>query len=138
MTVAGRTTAGGHRGRILHVGSLGMILGGLLVAVGSVLPWVATPVGSLSGAAGAGLWTLCAGVIAVAGGMLPYRRVALAHALVPGVAVAAIVAWQLVRLAELSASTSSWGKLLPGIGLVLVGGGAVLLLRAAHRVYRAV
>ncbi|WP_166353718.1 hypothetical protein [Phytoactinopolyspora limicola] len=132
-TTAHPTTTVGRR-RVLHVGSAGMILGGLLVAVGSLLPWVATPAGSLSGVAGGGLWTLCAGMIAIAGALLPFRRLALAHAALPGIIAAGIVGWQLVRLAELSAVTGSWGKLLPGVGLVMVGGGAVFLLRSAFRI----
>ncbi|WP_245900459.1 hypothetical protein [Prauserella shujinwangii] len=130
------TSTGGATGRrrIMHVGSVGMIFGGLLILVGSLLPWVSTPVGHLSGVAGAGLWTLCAGTIAVAGALLPYRRVAFAHALLPGIAVAVLVAWQLLRIAQLSASTDSWGSLLPGIGLVVAGGGAFVLVRTALRI----
>lgn len=111
-----------------------MILGGLLLLVGSPMPWVSTPMGHLSGLAGAGLWTFCAGFIAIGGALLPYRRVAFAHALLPGIVAAALVAWQLLRLAQLSASTESWGKLLPGIGLVLIGGAAFVLLNAALRI----
>ncbi|MPY80752.1 MAG: hypothetical protein GEV04_20385 [Actinophytocola sp.] len=121
----------------MHVGSGGMILGGLLMVVGSPMPWVSTPVGSLSGAAGAGLWTLCAGFLAIAGALIPRRRVAFVHAVIPGVAAALIVCWQLVRLVQISTSTDAWGKLLPGIGLVLVGGGAVVLLRSAKRIHDA-
>jgi hypothetical protein len=118
----------------MHVGSAGMIFGGLLILVGSLLPWVSTPVGHLSGAAGAGLWTLCAGTVAIAGALLPYRRLAFAHALLPGIAVAVLVAWQLLRIAQLSASTDSWGSLLPGMGLVIVGGGAFVLVHTALRI----
>lgn len=147
MTTASQPTAGsrtkpgsatGRRGgQILHPGSTAMLLGGLLMALGSLLPWVATPAGSLSGTAGAGLWTLCAGAIAIAGALIPYRRIAIAHAVVPGVAAATIVVWQLARLAHLSASTDSWGNLLPGIGLVLVGGASVVLIRATLRMRHA-
>lgn len=133
MASVGSTAVG--RRRLMHVGSAGMLFGGVLVVVGSVLPWVATPAGSLSGMAGPGLWTLSAGMIAIAGALMPYRKLALAHALLPGLAGGAIVGWQLVRVAQLSAMTDSWGKLLPGIGLVMVGGGAVILLRAAMRVW---
>ncbi|WP_245975561.1 hypothetical protein [Amycolatopsis palatopharyngis] len=132
VTSTGGATTG--RRRVMHVGSAGMIFGGLLILVGSLLPWVSTPVGHFSGAAGPGLWTLCAGTIAIAGALLPYRRLALAHALVPGVAVAVLVTWQLLRIAQLSASTDSWGSLLPGIGLVIAGGGAFVLVRTASRI----
>jgi len=123
------------RRRVLHVGSAGMIVGGLISVVGSLLPWVSTPLGSLSGTAGPGLWTLSMGFLALAGALLPYRRVALAHALGPGIVIAAIVGWQAVRLVELSATTGSWGQLLPGMGLVMVTGGAVILLRTGYRIW---
>ncbi|MUL43756.1 hypothetical protein FZ103_21750 [Streptomonospora sp. PA3] len=123
--------------RVLHTGSLGMISGGLLMIIGAFTPWVSTPLGNLSGMAGPGLWVLCAGVLGVAGGLLPYRRIALAHALIPAAAGGALVVWQLARLAMLSMEHDSWGKLLPGVGLVIVGAGAVLLARAARRMYHA-
>lgn len=130
-------TAVASRSRILHVGSIGMIMGGLVVVVGSVLPWVMTPLGSVPGTAGPGLWTLCAGFVAIAGALLPYRRLALGHALVSGVAVAAIAGWQVARLGQLSAATDAWGQLMPGMGLVMAAGGAVILLRAARRIWSA-
>ncbi|MQA08911.1 MAG: hypothetical protein GEU98_10275 [Pseudonocardiaceae bacterium] len=114
-----------------------MLVGGLLAVIGSLLPWVSTPMGSLSGMAGPGLWTLSAGMLGVAGALLPYRRLALMHAVVPGLAAAALVAWQVGQIGYLSATTGSWGQLLPGMGLVMVGGGGVLLLRAALRLHRA-
>jgi hypothetical protein len=110
-----------------------MIIGGLITVVGSLLPWVMTPLGSLSGTAGPGLWTLSAGFIAVAGGLMPSRKLAIGHSLVPGFAVAAIVAWQVARLLQLSATTDSWGQLLPGMGLVMAAGGAVIMLRTGFR-----
>lgn len=114
-----------------------MIVGGLITVVGSLLPWVSTPLGSLSGTAGPGLWTMSMGFLAIAGALLPYRRVALAHALGPGMVIALIVGWQAVRLIDLSASTGSWGQLLPGMGLVMVAGGAVILLAAGYRIWSA-
>lgn len=110
-----------------------MIVGGLLIAVASLLPWVSTPLGSLPGTAGPGLWTLSAAMLAIAGALLPFRRIALVHALLPGIAVAAIVIWQIARLIQLSATTAGWGRLLPGMGLVMAAGGSVVLLRVACR-----
>lgn len=121
------------RRRVFHVGSVGMLVGGLITIVGSLLPWVTTPIGSLSGTVGPGLLTLSLGFIAIAGAVLPYRKVAIAHSLIPGFGVGAIVVWQVARLAHLSAATDSWGQLLPGMGLVMAGGGAVILLSAGYR-----
>jgi hypothetical protein len=113
-----------------------MLVAGLLVAFGSLLPWVTTPLGNLAGTAGPGLWTLCAGVITVAGALLPFRRIALGHALVGGVVAAGLAGWQVARIVHLSATTDAWGQLLPGIGLVMVAGGGVIALRAAVRLHR--
>lgn len=132
-TTASRTNEPPARRRILHRGTAGMLVGGAIAVVGSLLPWVMTPVGSLSGTAGPGLWTLSAGFIAIAGGLLPYRTVAIAHCLLPGLGIAAIVTWQVARLAQLSATTDSWGQLLPGMGLVMAAGAAVILLRTSYR-----
>jgi hypothetical protein len=114
-----------------------MLVGGALAVVGSLLPWVSTPLGTLSGTAGPGLWTLSAGFLAIAGALLPGRRVAITHALLAGAAVAVIAGWQVVRLVQISAATDSWGQVLPSIGLVMVAGGAVVLLRTAWRLFRA-
>jgi hypothetical protein len=121
------------RRRVLHAGSVAMLIGGLITVVGSMLPWVTTPFGSLSGLVGPGLWTLCAGFIAVAGALIPRRTIAIVHCLLPGLAGALIAAWQLLRLLQISASTGAWGQVLPGMGLVMVGGGAVILLRTGWR-----
>jgi hypothetical protein len=110
-----------------------MIVGGLIVVVGSLLPWVTTPLGSLSGTGGPGLWTLSAGFLAVAGALLPFRKVAIAHCLAPGLAVSAIVVWQLARLGQLSAAADAWGQLMPGMGLVMAAGGGAILLRTGFR-----
>lgn len=123
--------------RVRHQGTVLMLSGGVLAFIGSLLPWLTTPVGSLSGMAGPGLWTLSAGMLGLAGALLPFRRVALAHAAIPGLAIAVIVVWQLARIGYVSATTGSWGQLLPGMGLVMVGGAAALLLRAALRIRNA-
>lgn len=132
-SLRGSTEAAPAR-RVLHPGSLGMFLGGALISLGAFLPWVMTPLGNLSGMGGPGLWILCAGVIAIAGGLLPYRKVALIHAVVPAVFSGSLVVWQCGRLLYISATNDSWGEALPGMGIVLVAGGVVLLLRAAQRI----
>lgn len=114
-----------------------MMVGGLLVVVGSMLPWAMTPIASLSGLVGPGLWTLSAGFLALAGAVLPYRRVAIAHAAIGALLPTVLVLWQLGRLVYLSAITDAWGQLLPGMGLVMVTGGAALLARICYRMIRA-
>jgi hypothetical protein len=111
-----------------------MLLGGLMMVIGSVTPWVMTPLINLNGMAGAGLWTLSAGFIAIAGALIPNRTSAMVQSFAPGGLAALIVAWQFVELIRISAVTGTWGKLLPGIGLVLIGGAAVVLLRTGFRI----
>lgn len=122
--------------RVTRPGALAVLGGGLLAVVGSLLPWVITPVGSLPGLSGAGVWTLSAGFVAIAGAVMPYPRVALVHVLCAGAVLACLSVWQLTRLAALSAQTDSWGSLLPGIGLVMVTGAAVILLRGGYSMVR--
>lgn len=112
-----------------------MLLGGVIAVVGSLLPWVSTPLISLYGTGGPGLWTLSAGFLAIAGALIPMPRLALAHAAIPGLAIGVIVVWQIARIVEISATTDSWGKLLPGMGLILAAGAAVILLRTAYRLW---
>ncbi|WP_265521512.1 hypothetical protein [Oerskovia flava] len=134
LRAGGRTRT--QRKQILHPGSIGLLVGALVVIVGSLLPWVITPVGSISGTAGPGLWTLCGGFIAVAGALLPRRWVAVSHSIVAGAGVAFVAGWQLVRLVQISVATDAWGQAMPGIGLVMVTGGAVILLATAVRLVR--
>lgn len=129
---AGSPRTAGARG-VGHPGTMVMLGGGVLGVLGSFFPWLMTPMGTLSGMAGAGLWTLSAGMLAIAGALLPFRRVALVHAAVGGLVMAGLVVWQLGRIGQISIATGSWGQLLPGMGLVMVGGAAVLLLHAARR-----
>jgi hypothetical protein len=137
ITSADKAQAAPRARRVMHLGSLGMLLGGVMLIIGAVTPWVSTPFLTFNATQGPGLWILCAGTIAVAGALIPHRIVAIAQAALPGVVTAALVAWQLGLLIYVSATTDAWGQLLPGIGMVLTAGGAVVLLRAAWRMYRA-
>lgn len=108
----------------------------VLIMVGSVLPWVDTIAGSLSGYQGAGLWTLSGGAIVLAGGLLHSvlgrRWVTVAHAAVGGGAALALGGWQSIRLLRLCAG----GACVPGVGLVLVLIGGVGALLVAGRLAR--
>jgi hypothetical protein len=120
----------------MHPGSIGMLLGGLITVVGSLLPWVTTPFGSLYGFSGAGLYTICCGFIAIAGALLPYRKVAIGHSLAAGGIIAILCLWQLGKLLDVAITSDTWGKALPGMGLVMVAGGAVILLRTGYRLVK--
>lgn len=132
--------------RVMHVGSIGMLFGGFLMFVGSIMPWVSVLGLNISGMSGAGLVTLATGAIALAGGLVPQtffgrevrqHSVAMWHAFASGGIAAAIVLWQLARLVQISAATDAWGEVLPGIGLILVGGASIFVLRAGFRLRNA-
>lgn len=137
---AGRATCWG----VFHPGSRAMILGGLMLIVSAFLPWVYLPfmeqvtgeTYALRGTDGPGVITLAVGFLAFAGAFVPRRRLAIAHAIIPGLLVAAIVLLQAWNILAFSAQADAWGGLLPGMGLVLAGGGAVVLIKSAWNMYR--
>ncbi|MFZ5869237.1 MAG: hypothetical protein ACOYXW_01695, partial [Actinomycetota bacterium] len=94
----------------------------LMVLVGAFLPWVSTAAGNVSGVRGAGLWTMYAAFLGVAGAILKAPKVAGVHAAVMAVAAVALPVWQVLHLTGLVGLTG-W---VPGPGLVLTLGGGVL------------
>lgn len=135
---AGRATGFG----IFHPGSWAMMIAGMMMIFSAFLPWVYVTLTQeiigesfvLRGTDGPGVLTLSVGCFAFAGAFIPRRRLAIAHAAVPGVVVACIVLLQVWNIVSASMATA-WGSFLPGMGLVLAGGGAVILLRAAWKMY---
>lgn len=103
-----------------------------MVLFGSFLPWVDTAVGSVSGARGPGLWTFYAAMLGLAGALMPNRRVAAVQAAIFAAVAMLVPIWQVVHLLNL-VGTEGW---LPGPGLVLVLGGAVLAGSAAAQLFR--
>lgn len=103
-----------------------------MVLFGSMLPWIDTAVGSVSGARGAGLWTFYAAMLGLAGALVPMRRVAAVQASIFAAVALLVPAWQVVHLLSL-VGTAGW---VPGPGLVLVIGGGVLAATAATQLFR--
>ena len=99
-----------------------------MVLVGAFLPWVDTPVGTVAGVQGAGLWTFYAAVLGLAGVLVPVRALAVAQAAVLALSALALSAWQVVHLLSL-VGMQGW---LPGPGLVLTIGGGVVAAVAAR------
>lgn len=132
-----------HGWGIFHIGSWSMLIGGMAMIFSAFLPWVYfTPareiIGEdfvLRGTDGPGVVTLSVGCLSFAGAFIPWRRLAIAHAAVPGLLVAGITGLQAWKLLEGNMNTV-WGSFLPGMGLVLAAGGAVFLLRGAWTMYR--
>jgi hypothetical protein len=99
-----------------------------MVLLGAWLPWIYTGIGSVVGVRGAGLWTMYAAVLGLAGAALGRRpRLAAAHAAVLALVAVGLAGWQLVHLVSL-VGFAGW---MPGPGLVLTLGGGVLAATAA-------
>lgn len=111
-----------------------LVLAVVLVAVGSLTPWIDTAFGDTNGIDGAGLWTLYAAAIGLAGAALKRPRIAAGHAAVLAAAALALPAWQLGRLLPLGGFGSGWT---PGFGMIAVFGGGIIAMRAALRLARA-
>lgn len=132
-----------HGYGVFHLGSWPMLIGGMMMIISAFLPWVYVSLTQgligesfvLRGTDGPGVLTLSVGCLAFAGGFVPRRRLAIAHAAIPGLVVAAIALLQGWNLIVANASTQ-WGSFMPGMGLVLAGGGAVLLIRAAWSMWK--
>jgi hypothetical protein len=94
-----------------------------MVLLGAWLPWVYTGLGPVIGVRGAGLWTMYAAVLGIAGATIRRRlRWAAVHAAVLAVVALGLGGWQVVHLLSL-VGFAGW---LPGPGLVLTLGGGVL------------
>jgi len=107
---------------------------GLLVMVGSLLPWVDTVAGNFPGYQGAGLYTLSGGALILAGlllhSMFHRRWLLVGHAVVGGGIAALLAGWQVLRLVR----RCGGGACVPGVGVVLVLLGGIGALLVARRV----
>ncbi|MGY1915083.1 hypothetical protein [Blastococcus sp. SYSU DS0973] len=81
---------------------------------------------------GAGLWTMYAALLGIAGAIIRSSTLAAVHALVLAVVAIALPLWQVLHLAGL-VGFSGWA---PGPGLVLTVGGGILAGSAAVSLFR--
>lgn len=111
-----------------------LLLASVLLILGGWLPWLYTGVGPVSGIRGAGLWIFYAGLLALAGALLPGRfsMLALVQAVIVAVPAIVLPVWQLLRVLSL-VGTQGW---LPGPGLVMTFAGGVLCAIAARDLLR--
>ena len=104
----------------------------LMILVGAFLPWVATGAGNVAGVRGAGLWTMYAAVLGVAGAIIRSHGLAAIHAGLLALVATALPLWQVVHLLS-KVGFEGW---LPGAGLVLTFGGGVVAAFAAVSLMR--
>ncbi|KGM09612.1 hypothetical protein [Cellulomonas carbonis] len=119
-------------GRRRPAGQARLLGAAAMLVVGALLPWLMTAAGPVAGMRGPGVWTLYAGVLALAGGLVPHRRVAAVHGAVVGAVGVGLPLWQVVHVLGL-VGTAGWA---PGPGLVMTAGGGVLALAAAAALWR--
>lgn len=128
---------------IFHPGSWTMLIAGMMMIVSAFLPWVYVTLTQeiigeafvLRGTDGPGVITLSVGCVAFAGAFVPMRRLAIAHAAIPGMVVGIICVLQFGNIIMASVATQ-WGSFVPGMGLVLASGAAVLLLKCSWTMWK--
>jgi len=103
-----------------------------MILLGAFLPWVSTAAGNVVGVRGAGLWTMYAAVLGVAGAIIRSHGLAAVHAGLLAVVATVLPLWQVVHLVSM-VGFAGW---LPGAGLVLTFGGGVLAGFAAVSLLR--
>lgn len=108
-----------------------LLAASVLMIVGAFLPWLYTPLGTITGMRGPGLWTATVGVLALAGAIVPVRILAVLQALAAAVICVALPVWQFWHVFS-RVGMSGWT---PGPGLVLTLGGGVLAAVAAWQLW---
>lgn len=103
-----------------------------MIIVGAFLPWLHSGAGNVLGIRGAGLWTMYAAFLGLAGAIIRHRRVVAVHAAVVGLVALSLAGWQLVHVVSL-VGFEGW---MPGAGIVLTLGGGVVATVAAVRLWR--
>ena len=99
-----------------------------MVLIGAWMPWLYTGLGTVVGIRGAGLWTMYAAVLGIAGVIIRRPRWVAVHAAVLAVVATGLATWQVVHLLSL-VGFAGWT---PGPGLVLTFGGGVLAATVAR------
>lgn len=103
-----------------------------MILVGAFLPWIYSGAGNVLGVRGAGLWTLYASFLGIAGAIIRPPRVVSVHAAILAVVAIGLPLWQVVHLLSLVGFTG-W---MPGAGLVLTLGGGVVAAVASVRLWQ--
>lgn len=133
VSTEARDHAGAAGGRVRRWPPLGHGQGLLLLAafgimIGSFLPWVDTVGGRFWGMQGGGVWTFYAGSLALAGGLIPRRRLARINGVVAAAVAIGLPAWQLLHLSNVC----DWRVCMPATGLVVVAACGAIAGRATY------
>lgn len=112
-------------------GQMRLLAASAMIIVGAFLPWLYTPVGTITGMRGPGLWTATVGVLALAGALVPVRVLAILQASAAAALCVALPVWQFLHVF----TKVGMGGWLPGPGLVLTLAGGVLAGVAAWQLW---
>lgn len=112
-------------------GQMRLLAASAMIIVGAFLPWLYTPVGTITGMRGPGLWTATVGVLALAGALVPVRILAMLQAAAAAVLCVVLPVWQFLNVFT-KVGMAGW---MPGPGLVLTLAGGVLAGVAAWQLF---
>ncbi|SOC57920.1 hypothetical protein [Ornithinimicrobium cerasi] len=112
-------------------GQLRLLAASVMMLVGAFLPWLYTPLGTVTGMRGPGLWTATVGLLALAGALVPIRFLAIGQALVAAAVCVVLPLWQFFHVFRL-VGMQGW---VPGPGLVLTLAGGVLAAVAGWQLW---
>jgi hypothetical protein len=110
-----------------------LVLAAVLVLIGAVSPWVDHVGGTTLGVQGAGVWTMAAGGMGLAGALFRHRGVVLVHAAILAITPLTLGLWQAVHLWRIGCD---FRVCAPSFGLVLTIAGGVVAAVAAWRIHR--
>jgi hypothetical protein len=127
--MATQTAPATRRGKM--PGQRRLLAATVLILVGAFLPWLYTPLGTVTGMRGPGLWTATVGMLALAGAIVPVRVLATLQAAAAAAICIALPLWQFFHLFNL-VGMQGWT---PGPGLVLTLAGGVLAAVAAWQLW---
>jgi hypothetical protein len=114
-------------------GQVSLLFASVGIFIGAVLPWAIVLGQGLRGSPLAVSWTLWAGLMTIAGGLVPWRALFVVSALGGGGTAVALAVWQTVRILQrcpLSLDCLPG----PGLGLVLAGGTGALVLAGRYAI----
>ncbi|CAN5543303.1 hypothetical protein BH20ACT23_BH20ACT23_08700 [soil metagenome] len=109
-----------------------LLIAGITMLIGSVLPWVLVLGQSLRAAPLAMSWALWAGLMTLAAASIRWRMIAAFSALLGGGGALYLAVWQSTTLLKACLST----QCLPGPGVMLLFGAGILGLLQATKLFR--
>ena len=114
-------------------GQMRLLAASLMILLGAFVPWLYTPLGTITGMRGPGLWTATVAMLALAGALVPakLRLMAILQALVAAGISIVLPVWQFVHIFSL-VGMSVW---MPGPGLLLTFAGGILCAVAAWQLW---